>query len=151
MRIRQRDDLPAVARVGEDFLVAGERGVEDHLAGRRAGRADRSAHEHRAVGEGQEGLGVVGQQLRGQGTAPSGARGRRGGGRPRNRRGAASRAAATTGVRRRLKRRNCSRPARARAARARRRRLERPLRTKSAASAIRRPSGGRRGPRRRGN
>ena len=43
VRIRQRDDLPAVARVGQDFLVAGQRGVEDHLADRVAGRADRDA------------------------------------------------------------------------------------------------------------
>ena len=43
VRIGQRDDLPAVARVGQDFLVAGERGVEHHLADRRAGRADRRA------------------------------------------------------------------------------------------------------------
>ncbi len=41
VRIRQRDDLPAVARVGEDFLVAGQRGVEHHLAGGVAGGADR--------------------------------------------------------------------------------------------------------------
>ena len=41
VRIRQRDDLPAVARIGEDFLVAGQRGVEHHLADRLAGGADR--------------------------------------------------------------------------------------------------------------
>jgi hypothetical protein len=38
VRIRQRDDLPAVARVGEDFLVAGERGVEHHLTDGRPAR-----------------------------------------------------------------------------------------------------------------
>ena len=41
VRIRQRDDLPGVRRVGQDFLVAGHRGVEHHFAGR-AGRARRS-------------------------------------------------------------------------------------------------------------
>ena len=42
VRIGQRDDLPAVARVGQDLLVAGERGVEHHLADRAAGGADRT-------------------------------------------------------------------------------------------------------------
>jgi hypothetical protein len=32
VRIGQRDDLPAVARVGQDLLVTGQRGVEHHLA-----------------------------------------------------------------------------------------------------------------------
>jgi hypothetical protein len=32
VRIGQRDDLPGIARVGQDFLIAGHRGVEHHLA-----------------------------------------------------------------------------------------------------------------------
>ena len=32
VRIGQRDDLPAVRGIGEDFLIAGHRGVEHHLA-----------------------------------------------------------------------------------------------------------------------
>ncbi len=64
VRIRQRDDLPAVARVGEDLLVAGQRGVEHHLADGATGRADRDPVEDRAVCESQEGLGLWGQQLR---------------------------------------------------------------------------------------
>ena len=43
VRIGQRDDLPAVARVGQDFLVAGQRGVEHHLADGVPGGADRDA------------------------------------------------------------------------------------------------------------
>jgi hypothetical protein len=54
VRIRQRDDLPAVAGVGEDFLVAGERGVEHHLAHGATGGADRDALEDRAVCKGEK-------------------------------------------------------------------------------------------------
>ena len=39
VRIRERDDLPAVGRVGEDLLVPGDRGVEHHLAHGAAPRA----------------------------------------------------------------------------------------------------------------
>ena len=31
MRIRQRDDLPFVARIRQDFLISGQRSVEDHF------------------------------------------------------------------------------------------------------------------------
>jgi hypothetical protein len=41
VRIRQRDDLLAIAGVGEDFLVAGDGGVEHHFAGGGAGGSDR--------------------------------------------------------------------------------------------------------------
>ncbi len=64
VRIRQGDDLPAIARVGQDLLIAGERGVENDLARGLALGADRCAVKDRAVGKCQEGLGVVGQQLR---------------------------------------------------------------------------------------
>ncbi len=45
------DDLGGVGGIGQDFLVAGHRGVEADLADRRAGRADPEALDHRAVGE----------------------------------------------------------------------------------------------------
>ena len=40
LRIRQRDDLPAVARIGEDFLVAGHGRVENDLTDCHAWGAD---------------------------------------------------------------------------------------------------------------
>ena len=51
VRVRERDHLPRVRRVGDDLLVARQRGVEHDLAGgdRRVG-ADRLALERRAVG-----------------------------------------------------------------------------------------------------
>ncbi|MNY06805.1 hypothetical protein D3C86_1395780 [compost metagenome] len=49
MRIRQRDDLPGIARVGEDFLVTGDSGVEHHFADGMAGSADGIATKDRAV------------------------------------------------------------------------------------------------------
>jgi hypothetical protein len=55
VRIRQGDDLLAVAGVGEDFLVAGHRGVEHHFADGGAGGADRIADKDRAVCERQDG------------------------------------------------------------------------------------------------
>ena len=51
VRIGQRDDLPAVGRVGEDFLIARHGGVEHHLARRIALGADGTAVKHRAVFE----------------------------------------------------------------------------------------------------
>ena len=32
MRIRQTNDLPGIARVGEDFLIAGETGIKNDFA-----------------------------------------------------------------------------------------------------------------------
>jgi hypothetical protein len=64
VRIRQRDDLPAIAGVGEDFLVAGERGVEHHLAHRVAGRTNAGAEEGRAVCECEQCGGQDGQQVK---------------------------------------------------------------------------------------
>jgi hypothetical protein len=55
VRIRERDDLLAVARVGQDFLVAGDRRVEHDFAGGGAGGADRIAEKDRAVCERQDG------------------------------------------------------------------------------------------------
>ncbi len=54
--VGEGDDLTGVGRVGDDLLVAGEHGVEDHLARRHApGRrgADGFALEDRAVGQHQ--------------------------------------------------------------------------------------------------
>ena len=51
MRISQRYDLAAVARVGEDFLITGHRGVEHHLTDRAAGRTDSLAKKYRPVGK----------------------------------------------------------------------------------------------------
>ncbi len=49
VRIGERDDLAGIGRVGQDFLVARHRRVEDDLAGRDAGSADRNSPKHRAV------------------------------------------------------------------------------------------------------
>ena len=67
VRVRQRDDLPAVAGVGQDFLVAGHRGVEHHFADRVAGGADRGADEGGSVREGKQGFGQDGKQNDGSG------------------------------------------------------------------------------------
>src|SRR5690606_12476566 len=40
MRIGQRDDLPVVRRIGEDFLIPRHRGVEHHFAEASARGAD---------------------------------------------------------------------------------------------------------------
>ena len=53
VRISERDDLPAVGRVREDFLVARHGGVEHHLASRIAFGTDRTAVKHGAVLERQ--------------------------------------------------------------------------------------------------
>ena len=49
VRIRQRDDLLAVAGVGEDFLVTNDGGVEHHLTDGGAGGPDGIADKDRAV------------------------------------------------------------------------------------------------------
>ena len=55
VRIGQGDDLPGVGRIAEYLLVAGDGGVEHHLAHGLAGRANADALEDRAVFEGQQG------------------------------------------------------------------------------------------------
>ncbi len=55
VRVRQSDDLLAIAGVSEDFLVAGERGVEHHFADCGACCSDRVADKDRAVCERQDG------------------------------------------------------------------------------------------------
>ena len=65
VRIGQRDDLPAIRRIGQDFLIAGHRGVEHHFTGCMGLRADRIPAEYRAVGEHEYGgLTVEGRQER---------------------------------------------------------------------------------------
>ncbi|MNY77036.1 hypothetical protein D3C86_2168130 [compost metagenome] len=48
-RIRHRDDLTAVGRVGQYFLITGHPGVEHDFAGRFAFAAERLADKQRAV------------------------------------------------------------------------------------------------------
>jgi len=55
LRIGQRNDLAAIARVGQDFLIPRHRGVEHDLADRAANRADTLAVENRSVGKRKEG------------------------------------------------------------------------------------------------
>jgi len=55
VRIGQGDDLLAVARVCENFLVAGHGGVEHHFADSRADATNGIADKHRAVCERQNG------------------------------------------------------------------------------------------------
>ncbi len=55
VRVGQGDDLPGIRRVGEDFLIAGECGVEHHFTARDAIGADRLAAKNRAVSENQDG------------------------------------------------------------------------------------------------
>ena len=61
VRVRERHDLPAVAGVGEDFLVAGEGGVEHHLADGGAGGSDRVTNKDRAVCKREDGGGQYGK------------------------------------------------------------------------------------------
>ena len=70
VRIGERHDLPAVRRIGEDFLIAGQGGVEHHLADAVAAGADGGAVQQRAVGEGEKGwLGQDGLRGLGSGAA----------------------------------------------------------------------------------
>ena len=52
-RIGHRDDLAAIARVGENFLVAGHRGVEANFAVDFAFGAECSAGKYRSVFQGK--------------------------------------------------------------------------------------------------
>ena len=67
VRIGQCDDLAAVAGVGEDFLVAGQRRIEDHLANGGTSGAHGVANEMRAVCKGQQRGGQDGKQGSGSG------------------------------------------------------------------------------------
>ena len=55
VRVRQGDDLLAVAGVGEDFLVTDDGGVENHLSDGRACGSDGIADKDRAVCKRQNG------------------------------------------------------------------------------------------------
>ncbi len=54
VRIGERDDLPGITRVGENFLIARHRGVEHHLTDGVTGRTDALAVEHRSVGKDED-------------------------------------------------------------------------------------------------
>jgi hypothetical protein len=43
VRIRQTDDLPGIAGIGENFLITGEAGVENDFAAAARNRASRAA------------------------------------------------------------------------------------------------------------
>jgi hypothetical protein len=49
MGIGQGDDLPRIGWIGENFLIAGQRGIEDHLTDGHAFGADGTATKYRAV------------------------------------------------------------------------------------------------------
>ena len=53
MGIGQANDLPGVARVGENFLVAGEAGIENDFAAAARDRAGRAAIKYAPVLERQ--------------------------------------------------------------------------------------------------
>ena len=55
-RIGHADDLAGVARVGQDLLIAGHRGVKDHLAERLAIGAKRRTHKSASVFKNQGSL-----------------------------------------------------------------------------------------------
>ena len=71
VRISQRDDLPAVARIGENFLVTGERGVEHKLANGDPVGADGTALKDRAICKGEDSGGQDWQQEEGSGIRAS--------------------------------------------------------------------------------
>ena len=54
MREGEGDDLAGVGRIGEDFLVAGQRRVEADFGDRASRRAEPAAFDHRAVGKHQQ-------------------------------------------------------------------------------------------------
>ena len=54
MRKGEGDDLAGIGRVGEDFLIAGQRRVEADFGDRAAGGAEAAAFDHRAVGQHQQ-------------------------------------------------------------------------------------------------
>ena len=53
--IGQDNDLPGIGRIGEDFLVAGDGGIEDDLAGSFGRRTKTPALEDAAVFQGEDG------------------------------------------------------------------------------------------------
>ena len=53
--VGQGNDLTRVGRVGQDFLVTGHRGIEDHLADAAAAGAYAFSSKNRSVGQGKKG------------------------------------------------------------------------------------------------
>jgi hypothetical protein len=66
MRKGEGDDLPGIGRVGQDFLIAGDRGVEADFADRCPRRPDALPPEYRAIRQNQ-GRVAVGRSRRGPG------------------------------------------------------------------------------------
>src|SRR5882672_7799465 len=62
VRVGERDDLLAVARVSQNLLVTRYSGVKNHLPDGLAGRADRAAAKHRAVRKREDGFGFEREQ-----------------------------------------------------------------------------------------
>ena len=56
LRIRENDDLAGVRRVSEDFLIAGDGGIENDFAGALGSRAKTNAFKNRAVFQGEYSL-----------------------------------------------------------------------------------------------
>ena len=53
LRIGENDDLAGIRRIGEDFLIAGDGGIENDFAGPFDGRTKTPALEDRAVFQGE--------------------------------------------------------------------------------------------------
>ncbi|MOA47328.1 hypothetical protein D3C78_1699540 [compost metagenome] len=68
VRIGQRDDLAAIAGIGENFLVPGHRGVEHHFGNGSPRRTDRHASKNGTVRQSQncrrEAVDPLGKKLR---------------------------------------------------------------------------------------
>jgi hypothetical protein len=56
VRIGETDDLPGVTRVGEDFLIAGERGIENNFAAAARAGAGAAALKYAPVFERENGF-----------------------------------------------------------------------------------------------
>ena len=54
LRVGQDDDLAGIGRIGEYFLIAGERRIEDDFAGAFRGRTKTPAFEDGSVFQGQD-------------------------------------------------------------------------------------------------
>jgi hypothetical protein len=52
--IGERDDLSGIGRIGEDFLITGQRGIENDFASSVAFGADRLAAEDRSIFQSQD-------------------------------------------------------------------------------------------------
>jgi hypothetical protein len=52
--IGEDNDLPGIGRVGENFLISGEGGIENHLSGPLGGRTKAAALEDASVFQGED-------------------------------------------------------------------------------------------------